>query len=62
MLEEHANGESYSRQTYLPWELDRLREMNYIDAMALIRRRELLELGGYTEDHRLYGWRTTTSG
>jgi hypothetical protein len=40
----------------LPWEPERLREGNYIDAMALLRRRHLLEMGGYTIDPRLSGW------
>ena len=41
---------------YQPWEPARLRDRNYIDALALIRRRDALALGGYTEDLRLYGW------
>ncbi len=35
------------------WEPERLREGNYIDAMALIRRRVLLEVDGYSRDPRL---------
>lgn len=35
------------------WEPQRLRSGNYIDALALIRRRALFELGGYSEDPRL---------
>jgi hypothetical protein len=38
------------------WEPDRLREMNYIDAMALIRAHSLRELAGYTTNRRLHGW------
>jgi Glycosyl transferase family 2/Glycosyl transferases group 1 len=41
---------------YFGWEPERLVEDNYIDALALIRRATLEELGGYTEDRRLYGW------
>ncbi|MCU1459452.1 MAG: hypothetical protein JWL73_3544, partial [Actinomycetia bacterium] len=41
---------------YYPWQPWRLRYGNYIDAMALIRRSALLELGGYAEERRLYGW------
>jgi hypothetical protein len=37
------------------WEPERLREGNYIDALALIRRRDLAQLGGYSTDPRLYG-------
>ncbi len=39
----------------LPWEQERLRIGNWIDPMALIRRRRLLELGGYSTDPRLAG-------
>ncbi len=39
----------------LPWEPDRLRSGNWIDAMTLIRRTRLLELGGYSTDPRLAG-------
>jgi GT2 family glycosyltransferase len=40
----------------LPWEPERLKSGNWIDAMALIRRTRLLELGGYSTDPRLDGW------
>jgi hypothetical protein len=40
----------------LPWEPERLKQGNWIDATALIRRRRLLELGGYPTDPRLAGW------
>jgi Glycosyl transferase family 2 len=39
----------------LPWEPQRLTRGNWIDAMALIRRRRLLELGGYSTDPRVAG-------
>jgi glycosyltransferase involved in cell wall biosynthesis len=38
------------------WNPGRLRYGNYIDAMAMIRRDALLEVGGYTSDRRLGGW------
>jgi hypothetical protein len=41
---------------YFGWEPERLVEGNYIDALALLRRSTLAELGGYTDDRRLYGW------
>jgi hypothetical protein len=41
---------------HLPWLPDRLRSGNFIDAMALIRRDRLRELGGYSTDRRLYGF------
>ena len=56
MLEEHVDGESDTLRSFLPWEPGRLAESNYIDAMSLLRRRELVDLGGYTEDPRLHGW------
>lgn len=39
----------------LPWEPQRLRHTNWIDAPALIRRGRLLELNGYATDPRLDG-------
>jgi hypothetical protein len=40
----------------LPWEPERLKRGERVDAMALIRRERLLELGGYATDPRLAGW------
>ncbi|MGH2863841.1 MAG: glycosyltransferase [Solirubrobacteraceae bacterium] len=40
----------------LPWEPQRLKRGNWIDATALLRRARLLELGGYSTDPRLAGW------
>lgn len=39
-----------------PWSVDRFRYGNYIDAMALIRRTALEQVGGFSTDPRLYGW------
>lgn len=39
-----------------PWDPQRLRDANYIDAMALFRTHLLRNMGGYTTDRRLYGW------
>ena len=39
-----------------PWEPQRLRNGNYIDAMALWRRAVIDGLGRYTTAHALYGW------
>ena len=39
-----------------PWDPQRLRRGNYIDAMSMIRRSALLDVGGYTDDIRLHGW------
>jgi glycosyltransferase involved in cell wall biosynthesis len=40
----------------LPWEPERLKHENWIDATVLIRRARLLELGGYCTDPRVAGW------
>jgi hypothetical protein len=56
MIAMYQSGEPYWLLSGLPWDPDLLRDGNYIDAMALIRRRHLLELGGYTTDPRLTGW------
>ncbi|MDQ4047825.1 MAG: glycosyltransferase [Actinomycetota bacterium] len=56
MLERHSSGRSLGLLSDGPWEPDRLRDGNYVDAMALLRRVPVLELGGYSEDIRLYGW------
>jgi glycosyltransferase involved in cell wall biosynthesis len=42
--------------SYAPWEPGRLRVMNFVDAMALVRTRALRALGGYATDPRLHGW------
>jgi hypothetical protein len=39
-----------------PWEPERLRAGNYIDAMAALRTHVLRGAGGYTLDKRLHGW------
>lgn len=40
----------------LPWEPERLRRDDWIDATALLRRARLAELGGFTSDPQLAGW------
>ena len=42
--------------SWMPWDVSRLRQGNYIDAMALLRRSALEAVGGYTTDPALYGW------
>ena len=56
ILEVHEDGLPITLLGYQPWEPAQLRVRNYIDALALIRRRDAIALGGYTEDLRLYGW------
>src|SRR5207247_10391039 len=38
------------------WDPEMLGYENYIDAMSLIRRQDLRDIGGYAEDPRLVGW------
>jgi glycosyltransferase involved in cell wall biosynthesis len=38
------------------WEPRRFRRGNFVDALALIRRTALEEMGGYSSDPRLWGW------
>jgi hypothetical protein len=45
-----------SLTSYLGWDPGRLRYGSFIDAIAMVRRSALLEVGGYTVDPRLYGW------
>jgi Glycosyl transferase family 2 len=49
------NGPS-TLMSYLEWDPARLRYGNFIDAMAMMRRSALLEVGGYLSDSRVYGW------
>jgi glycosyltransferase involved in cell wall biosynthesis len=49
-------GRPVGLRNHFPWQPERLRRENPIDAMALIRREWLLENGGYTTDLGLHGW------
>ena len=42
--------------SHLPWNVHRLTESNYIDAMAMVRKRVWEELGGYDDQYSLRGW------
>jgi hypothetical protein len=42
--------------SWLDWDPLRLRQGNYIDAMAMVRRAALERIGGYPYDEALYGW------
>jgi len=50
-----ANGPE-GLMSALPWNPQRLRQGNYIDALAMIRREVFEALGGYGTDPRLHGW------
>ncbi|MGH9270319.1 MAG: glycosyltransferase, partial [Ilumatobacteraceae bacterium] len=56
VLETFSNSGPVGLLGELPWDIDRLPDGNYIDAMAMIKREVLVELGGYATDRRLYGW------
>jgi hypothetical protein len=43
-------------ESWLEWDPDRLRYGNYIDAMALIRREQFEQVGGYPIERSLAGW------
>lgn len=43
-------------ESFLDWDPERLRHGNYIDAMAMIRRRVLEDVGGYPDQDALGGW------
>jgi hypothetical protein len=56
IIEQFAVDGPTSLMSYLGWDPGRLRHGNFIDAMAMVRRSALLEVGGYVTDPRLYGW------
>ena len=56
MLEMFDEQGPVSLRSPYPWQPERLRDGNFIDAMALIRAPWLREHGGYSTDPRLYGW------
>ena len=56
-LEMFTGSQSVGLVNQFPWEPERLRFGNYIDAMALLRTTIIRdEVGGYPTDRRLYGW------
>ena len=56
MLERFAPRGPTGLMNIFPWDPERFRDGNYIDAMALMRTQVLRELGGYRTDRRLHGW------
>jgi Glycosyl transferase family 2 len=51
-----SQGEPVGLRSIFPWRPERLREGNFVDAMALWRTETIRQLGGYTTDVRLHGW------
>ena len=57
ILERFGAGKSIGLMGVLPWDPERLRTGNYIDAMALMRTSIVRDqLGGYISDPRFHGW------
>ncbi|HXM87791.1 MAG TPA: glycosyltransferase family A protein, partial [Solirubrobacteraceae bacterium] len=56
IIEQFGVDGSTGLLSYLEWDPKRLRYGNFIDAMAMMRRKALLEAGGYVTDPRLHGW------
>src|SRR5206468_6596934 len=59
MIEVRTAGQPTGLVSFREWEPARLRDGNYIDAMAVFRRRELIELGGFDEDIRMTDRKST---
>jgi hypothetical protein len=56
IIEQFGPEGSRDPMSWHGWDPTRLRYGNYIDAMAMIRRGTLVDVGAYTRDSRLYGW------
>jgi hypothetical protein len=56
ILECYSSAGAAGLLSHGPWQPERLRSSNYIDAMALIRTEALRSAGGYATDPRLHGW------
>jgi hypothetical protein len=56
LLQRFTHAGPASLMNLWPWEPERLRAGNYIDAMALVRKAVLRRAGGYSTDPRLHGW------
>ena len=56
ILEAFDDGGPRDLISWLGWDTNRLRHGNFVDAMAMMRRDVVLEVGGYTTDHTIYGW------
>lgn len=56
ILERFSGTKPLGLMNFVPWEPALLRWGNLADAMALIDRHVLIDLGGFTTDPRLHGW------
>jgi glycosyltransferase involved in cell wall biosynthesis len=56
IIERFDAAGSTDLMSWHPWDPQRFRQGNYIDAMAMARKGALEGVGGFTEDNRLFGW------
>lgn len=56
IIETFNEGGPVGVMSWLAWDPLRLRQGNYIDAMAMLRRPALERIGGYSTEEALYGW------
>ncbi|MGE3588905.1 MAG: glycosyltransferase [Ilumatobacteraceae bacterium] len=56
VLERFDDTGSLGLTSHLPWDVDLLVRGAFIDAMALFRRQQWAELGGYADNSLVYGW------
>lgn len=57
LLAVKRNGLYVDTMNHLPWEKSQFSKVgNFIDALTLINREKILNIGGYTESLNLYGW------
>jgi Glycosyl transferase family 2/Glycosyl transferases group 1 len=56
IVEKFGHAGPAGLMSFLGWDPHRLRWGNYIDAMAMLRRQAVLDVGGYTTEPDLFGW------
>jgi glycosyltransferase involved in cell wall biosynthesis len=56
IIAQQAPTGPYGLLSWHRWSAHRLAHGNFVDAMAMLRRSEVLAAGGYASDPRLHGW------
>ena len=56
IIERFNDAGAVGLMSYLGWDPGRLPWGNFVDAMAMVRRQDLLDAGGYTGEPELHGW------
>ncbi len=56
LIEQRSGARALGLLSWHGWDPRRLRFGNIIDAMAMIRRSALIDVGGFSNDARLFGW------